>query len=347
MAEHDRTRARRSCSACEVDAVTLGEAVGLAERRRRGHRRLLDRRRQRRQGRQAQGRPGAARLAARGRRAARRRPVGGVGEPAPRSAAARAGGGHRPVRARCSTWPTGDGYCGLPPRRHGPRSSTRVCDVDRRPVARRRDRRQPGRLLRPTTRPPRSPPRSRRAAPDMLFLGMTHAEEGDLPRARTATGSGCRSCTASAAPSTCWPASPSGRPSAGSAGAWSGPTACSRSRDGCGAATWSPTPRSSVLLARARRASAAGRLVPAHNRLRDHLRGDASWMRQFNGTRGRHRPRLHRPADRGRRWPPAASRSSASTSTRTTVEAVVTRRGARSSSPTSPSASAAPSRWAA
>ena len=84
------------------------------------------------------------------------------------------------------------------------------------------------------------------------------AEEGDLPRRRTATARGVPCCTASAAPSTSWPASPGARRSAGSGWAWSGRTAWSRSPPAVASATCAPTPASSVWS----RGSASGRPTP-------------------------------------------------------------------------------------
>ena len=184
------------------------------------------------------------------------------------------------------------------------------------------------------------------------------AEEGDLPRPSTATGSASR-CMHGVGGSFDVLAGVTRRaPRAlAAARAWSGPTGCSRSRAGC-ARRYLVTNLAFVglLLRRAVHrhpgytAPAARLAVPVPDPARPGRTigiGRTSSMTDyiFDG----------RVAVLGlgyiglpprRRWPPAASRSSGSTSTRDTVEAIVARARCRSSSPTWPSRSAARSRWA-
>ena len=80
-------------------------------------------------------------------------------------------------------------------------------------------------------------------------------------------------------------------------------------------ATSSPTWPSSALHRAASGCRPDARPTPPTPACRPAARG-ACHERGLHRPGRRHRPRLHRPADRRRRWPPAASRSSASTSTR-------------------------------
>ena len=96
-----------------------------------------------------------------------------------------------------------EGTLGLPARR-SPEVLAGLEQRSSRAVAGRCASRAAATATSPTTRR-RGRRRDRGSAPDMLFLGMTSPEEGDLPRHATATASACPCCTASAARSTCSP----------------------------------------------------------------------------------------------------------------------------------------------
>ena len=163
----------------------------------------------------------------------------------------------------------------------------------------------------PTTSRPRSRTRSRRAGRTCCSSGMTTPKKeiflGHVRRRARRPGA----CTASAARSTCSPASPSGH-RAGSAAAWSGPTGCAGAAPAVAALPdHQPSPSSALTGARAgappppryapRAALGHPHVSTTHpitqlptDRRRQHER------RHLHRTRRRHRPRLHRPADRRR-----------------------------------------------
>ena len=161
-----------------------------------------------------------------------------------RPSAARAGGRHRPLRARCST----EARPARPPRvpagGHARRCSTPFCASLHERWPEPGGGGQPQRLLRGRASrarwPSRSPGQPGRPAVPRHVL----AEEGDLPRSVRRPARRTRHARRGRLVRRAGRGDPSCPAASGSAPEWSGPTGWCRSRDGCGGATSSPTPRS-------------------------------------------------------------------------------------------------------